>query len=46
MAARSPFLFLVTTAERNHGGYLPRVVHADCPLSGSSRHAAYSTTAG
>ena len=45
MIVRPALLFLVTTAERNHGGYLPRVVHADCPLSGSSRHAVYSITA-
>ena len=45
MIARPALLFLVTTAERNHGVRLPRDVHA-VPLSGSSRRAVYSITAG
>ena len=42
MTARSPLLFWLMTAERKHGGYLPRVVHADCPFSGSSHHAVFN----
>ena len=39
MDARSLFLFWLMTAEQKHGGYLPNVVHTDCPFTGTSRHA-------
>ena len=42
MTARSALLFWLMTAEWKHGGYLSRVVHADCPFSGTPRHAVFN----
>ena len=45
MIARPALLFLVTTVERYDDVRLPRDAHA-APLSGTSRRAVYSITAG